>query len=233
MGNRLNIFLLIGQSNMAGRGGLSDVNELMHPQVFMFRRGRWLNAVEPLHSDKPEIAGIGLGMSFAVELIERTELTPIGLVPCAFGGSPLRRWMPKADLYENAVSISRKALENGNLAGILWHQGESDSGNYDDAVSYGERFQDMISSLRSELSAERVPVVAGGLGDFLRNHEDSGFFELVNQQLRDLERTLPGYGFVSADTLLDRGDLLHFSSVSLREFGLRYARRFLDLTKRK
>lgn len=233
MGNRLNIFLLIGQSNMAGRGGLSDVIELIHPQVFMFRGGCWVNAVEPLHSDKPEIAGIGQGMSFAVELIERTELTPIGLEPCAFGGTPLSRWMPMADLYENVVFIAQIAMENGELAGILWHQGESDSGNYDDAVSYGERFQDMICSLRLELSAERVPVLSGGLGDFLRNRENSDFFELMNQWLRDLESNVPGYGFVSADKLHDRGDFLHFSSVSLRELELRYARRFLDLTKRK
>jgi len=218
---------------MAGRGGLNDVSELMHPQVSMFRESGWTTAVEPLHTDKPENAGIGLGMSFAVELIERAELAPIGLVPCAFGGTPLSRWMPMADLYENAVSIARTAMENGDLKGILWHQGESDSGNYDDAVSYGERFQDMICSLRSELSADRVPVLAGGLGDFLRNRKDSEFYELVNQQLRDLESNLPGYVFVSADTLHDRGDFLHFSSASLRELGLRYARRFLDLNRRK
>ena len=218
---------------MAGRGRLSDVSELMHPQVSMFRKSGWTTAVEPLHTDKPEIAGIGLGMSFAVELIEKSELAAIGLVPCAFGGTPLSRWMPMADLYENAVSIAKRAMEKGDLTGILWHQGESDSGNYDDAASYGERFQEMICSLRAELSAERVPVLAGGLGDFLRNREDSEFFELVNQQLRDLESTLPGYGYVGADKLHDRGDFLHFSSASLRALGLRYARRFLDLSKRK
>lgn len=233
MAERLKIFLLIGQSNMAGRGGLNEISALMHPQVFMFRERLWTTAVEPLHTDKPEIAGIGLGMSFAVELVERAGLTPIGLVPCAFGGTPLSRWMPMADLYENAISIARKAMGNGDLTGILWHQGESDSDNYDDAASYGERFQDMICSLRSELSAERVPVLAGGLGDFLRNRKDSDFFELVNQQLRDLESNLPGYAFVSAAKLQDKGDFLHFSSVSLREFGLRYARQFLDLDKRK
>ena len=65
MPNGLNIFLLIGQSNMAGRGKLDDVSELVHPDLFMFRAGQWLPAAEPLHTDKPRIAGVGLGMSFA------------------------------------------------------------------------------------------------------------------------------------------------------------------------
>jgi hypothetical protein len=232
MRNRLNIFLLIGQSNMAGRGRLSEVPVLRHPQVSMFRKSRWITAEEPLHTDKPEIAGIGLGMSFAVELIEGTGFAPIGLVPCAVGGTPLSRWMPGADLYENAVSIAKSALGSGELKGILWHQGEGDSNSHDDAASYGERFQDMIRSLRSELFTEGVPVITGELGPFLRNHEGCDFFDLVNQQLRELERSLPGYACVSADKLHDNGDYLHFDASSLREFGSRYARHFLELTRR-
>lgn len=99
MTNKLNIFLLIGQSNMAGRGRLDEVPELAHPQVFMFREDRWRPAEEPLHTDKPKIAGIGLGMKFAIELVEGAGIAPVGLVPCAVGGTPLSRWMPGADLY--------------------------------------------------------------------------------------------------------------------------------------
>ena len=64
MDNQLSIFLLIGQSNMAGRGRLEEVSALQDPQIFMFRDGRWIVAEEPLHTDKPDIAGVGLGMSF-------------------------------------------------------------------------------------------------------------------------------------------------------------------------
>ena len=231
MKNKLNIFLLIGQSNMAGRGVLSEIPALRNPDVFMFRNDCWITAEEPLHTDKPEIAGIGLGMSFAVKLIEESDLAPIGLIPCAVGNTPLARWMPGADLYKSAVSVAKTALQNGDLKGILWHQGEGDSGNHDDAASYGKRFHYMIESLRSELSAENVPVIAGELGSFLQYNKGSEFFELVNQQLRGLEGSLHRYACVSAKKLCDNGDSLHFTSVSLREFGLRYAKEFLELTR--
>lgn len=232
MDNELNVFLLIGQSNMAGRGRLNEVPALLDPQVWMFRDGGWITAEEPLHTDRPEIAGVGLGMSFAVELIARDYLTPIGLVPCAMGGSPLSRWMPGADLYENAVALTQRALSRGTLRGILWHQGESDSDNVDDADTYGKRFQVMISSLRLQLATERVPVITGELGMFLQNSGGCRFFNVVNQQLRELEAHLPAYGCVSAKGLADQGDKLHFSAQSLREFGRRYANTYIEIASR-
>jgi hypothetical protein len=108
MTDELKVFLPIGQSNMAGRGRLDEVPELVSPQVFMFRAGRWLPAVEPLHTDKPQIAGVGLGMSFALELTEKAGIVPVGLVPCAVGGTPLSRWMPGADLYEKRRAGRRR-----------------------------------------------------------------------------------------------------------------------------
>lgn len=90
--------------------------------------------------------------------------------------------MPGADLYENTVSITRLALSKGVLSGILWHQGEADSGKPDDANSYGKRFQEMVASMRMDLSAEDVPVIAGELGTFLQDDDGCAFFAVVNQQ---------------------------------------------------
>lgn len=229
MNNKRNIFLLIGQSNMAGRGRLNEVPALREPQISMFRDGSWIIAEEPLHTDKPEISGIGLGMSFAVEVLSHNPETAIGLIPCAVGGTPLSRWMPGADLYENALSVARQALTTNTLSGILWHQGESDSNDPTDAERYGLRLNEMITRLRADLSAENVPVIAGELGPFLQNHDGFTLFPIVNKQLRQLENTLNGYGCVSADGLTDNGDNVHFNSESLREFGHRYAKKYLDL----
>jgi len=231
MDTERNIFLLIGQSNMAGRGRLNEVPVLRHPRVSMFRDGRWITAAEPLHTDKPEVAGVGLAMSFAVELIERIHLTAVGLVPCAVGGTPLSRWMPCADLYEHAVSVAQHALSKGTLRGILWHQGEHDSGNADDGNSYGARFQQMINALRLQLTAQNVPVITGELGPFLENRADCRFFNVVNQQLRELVGRLPAYDCASAEGLTDNGDRLHFNAESLREFGRRYANKYCNLSR--
>lgn len=220
----MEIFLLAGQSNMAGRGALGAVPPLSHPDIQMFRNGRWVPAQEPLHTDKPAIAGVGLGMSFALDLLTSRPGRTVGLLPCAVGGTPLCRWMPGADLYVNAVALAKAACASGTLKGILWHQGENDAHSREDAGSYGRRLSEMIVAMRAELGASTVPFIAGELGAFLK---DSGpscmFFDMINAQLRDMIHVVPRYGCASASGLTDMGDKLHFDSASLREFGRRYA----------
>lgn len=220
------VFLLMGQSNMSGRGRAAEVPELGHLDVLMWRDGRWTVAEEPLHTDKPERCGIGLGMSFAVQLVRTTGLAPIGLVPCAVGGSPLKRWMPGKDLYERAVKEAKAALEQGTLGGFLWHQGEHDSCIEEMADSYGERLAVMISGLRKKMDAAEAPFIAGELGPFLSEYSGAAYSDVVNRHLRELETRVTGYACASADGMTDNGDALHFDAKSLREFGIRYADAF-------
>jgi len=224
----LNIFLLMGQSNMSGRGKIAEVPELQHPDIYMWRDRQWIPAREPLHVDKPEIAGIGLGMSFAVEIANQ-GFAPVGLVPCAVGGSPLRRWMPGEDLYEAALAETRAALAYGTLAGFLWHQGEHDSCGEEMATTYGERLVAMIAQLRADLDAENVPFIAGGLGEFLGEFRATVHFKTVNRVLHELGSQVPNYTCVSSEGLKDVGDSLHFDAVSLHEFGKRYAQAFIEM----
>ena len=44
--------LLIGQSNMAGRGFLHEVTPLYNENIFMLRNGRWQMMSEPIHFDR-------------------------------------------------------------------------------------------------------------------------------------------------------------------------------------
>ena len=231
MDSELSIFMLIGQSNMAGRGVLDEVEVLHSPNIHMFRDGQWSLAEEPLHADKTDIAGVGLGMSFAIELLKESPTATIGLVPCAVGGTPLARWMPGADLYNNAIATTRQALSAGSLKGILWHQGEAESSEPDKANSYGDRFQKMITCMRGDLSAEDVPVITGEIGPFLEDYDGCEYFETVNSQLHQLCETVPHYGCASAAALSDNGDHIHFNSTSLREFGKRYAREYIRIAE--
>ena len=60
------LFLLVGQSNMAGRGKLDDAALTPHPRVLALNKeGNWVPAVDPLHFDKPRIVGVGPGRAFA------------------------------------------------------------------------------------------------------------------------------------------------------------------------
>src|SRR5205823_9265870 len=108
---------------------------------------------DPVHFDKPDIAGVGIGRSFAKALLQAAPSVSIGLIPAAFGGTSLDEWKPEGKLYADAVRRAREAMKSGRLRGILWHQGESDTDKEEGARSYRERFAVMIQQLRADLGA--------------------------------------------------------------------------------
>lgn len=207
---------------MAGRGLLHEVEPIRNKDILMFRSNSWVTAEEPLHTDKPEWAGIGLGMSFA-ETLQKKLHARIGLIPCAYGGTSLSEWQKGGSLYANAVASTLEALKNSTLKGVLWHQGECDSDTLETAESYKERFLPFMDSLLADIGAVNVPVVLGELGEFLAYSEECSYSTVINEQLADIVHLDRRFALVSAKGLTDRGDSLHFNSISLREFGIRYA----------
>ena len=228
MPENIDIFLLMGQSNMAGRGPMDELEPLDNENILMMRHGNWVKAVEPLHLDKP-VARCGLSMSFAQQLLNEGESELVGLVACAVGGTSLEEWRPDGYLYRRALFEADEAVKSGTIRGILWHQGESDSYEEKDAATYEGRFVEMMGSFRRKIENESVPVVVGELGAFLKAREDLAHFETINEALRRLPDSFPHTGFSSAGGLVDLGDDIHFDTKSLREFGRRYAAEYLEL----
>ncbi|MBI5772110.1 MAG: sialate O-acetylesterase [Verrucomicrobia bacterium] len=230
------LFLLLGQSNMAGRGTVTPQDQVPHPRVLMLNKaGEWVPAVDPLHFDK-SIAGVGLGRTFGLEIANATPDATIGLIPCAVGGSPIDSWKPgaldnatKTHPWDDAIRRAKLALQAGTLKGILWHQGESDS-KRDLAPAYAAKLADLIARLRTELAAPTAPFIAGQLGKFAESPWDE-FKVQVDQTLRDLPGKVPRTAFVSAEGLQHKGDKLHFDADSYREFGKRYAAAYLKLVR--
>ena len=219
------IMLLIGQSNMAGRGLPNEVDPIADGRIETFRDYQWKAAVEPLHNDK-KTAGVELSMSCASAYLEAFPQARVGLVPAAVGGTPLSRWMPGEDLYERALGIAQEALKRGKLKAILWHQGETDAQTLELAQSYGQRLAEMVSALRQALDATNVPFIVGGLGDFLADHPTCVHYGLVNDALQNLN--VDRCGFASAAGL-GEFDGIHFNSAALRLLGQRYATELLRL----
>jgi hypothetical protein len=224
--DQLQLFLLIGQSNMAGRGPMGPADREPIPGVLALdREMKWIPAVDPLHWDKPAIAGVGPGRTFAKELLQLNPAMKIGLIPAAFGGTSLDEWKPAGKLYENAVRRTREAMKSGKLRGILWHQGEADSRSEALAKSYDERFAAMIRQFRADLGAADVPVVVGELGEFFQ----APFAAVVNQQLALAPLSVLHCAFVSSAGLTPKSDHVHFDTPSQHEFGRRYALAFAGL----
>ena len=220
------VYMLIGQSNMAGRGKLTPADRLPSDGIVkMDAAGKWTPAVEPLHFDKP-VAGAGLAMSFA-RRVARPGVR-VALVPCAVGGTPLSRWMPGQDLYRTAVARTKTAMKSGTLRAILWHQGEGDCAD-GKCETYGARLETMVRALRAELGVgDDVPFIAGELGDFLSVRHPDSKHGVVNAGIRACATNVPNFRAVSARGLTANADNLHFNTASLREFGERYARAYLS-----
>jgi len=217
----LDVFLLLGQSNMAGRGALEAGDDAACTDVLILDRdGKWVCRGEPIHFDKPEIDGVGLGFTFAKLESARSGGRRIGLVPCAVGGTEIRLWMPGAPLYVEALRRARIALQAGTLRGILWHQGESDSDRESCAGTYAEHLRQVIEGLRRDLATPDVPFIAGELGYF--NYAKTPLAETINGQLHALAAQVPNVAIVSSDGLKDKGDQLHFDRASQKELGRRY-----------
>ena len=226
---KLRIYVSMGQSNMAGRGAVEKEDKTPHPRVLMFveTNGSWVPAVEPITKDDNKTHGVGPALAFAKAMAEKDSSVTIGLVATAEGGTPLKRWEKGADLYERAVHRAKLAMKDGVLAGVIWHQGESNTGAKDRSDNYGERLAKMINDLRSDLGAPDLPFVVGELGEFLvinrKKNPPLHRANEVNDALRNLPKHVRLTGFVSAHGLTDKGDELHFDSHSQREFGRRYA----------
>jgi hypothetical protein len=222
----LKLFLLIGQSNMAGRGAIEEQDKVPLARVWALNKElTWAPAVDPLHWDKPT-AGVGLGRTFGRVVAEKYPGAQIGLIPAAFGGTSLDQWTPGGELYTNALERARRALKDGKLTAILWHQGESEK-TPQDVATYTVRFRVMITQLRRELGAENLPLIVGELGEFRPENA------AMNAVLAKLPEQIPNCVFVSAAGLVDRGDKLHFDSASFREFGRRYAKAYLESVEKK
>ncbi len=221
------LFLLVGQSNMAGRAEIQPEDKVADPRVLSLDADDdWVPAVDPIHFDKP-IAGAGLARSFAFAYLADHPGVTVGLIPCACGGSPISAWQTGAFFkdtnshpYDDAIRRTKLALTRGTLKGILWHQGESDS-HPGLADGYHDALVELIARFRRDLNADDVPFILGQLGQFDGAPWGKETM-VVDAATRTVAKEVPLTGFVSSAALTSKPDHLHFNSASVHAFGRRY-----------
>lgn len=223
-------FLLIGQSNMAGRGLMHEAVPVNAENLLVLRNGRWQKMYRPVNCDRP-FSGVSLAESFA-EAYASDHPVQVGLIPCADGGTALHQWQEGSLLFDHAVCQARLAQRTSTIAGVLWHQGEADS-RPDRYPLYEERLTAILRAFRRELQLEDVPFLLGGLGDFLPLYGTGQLIHYphVNAALQRIAEKEEMTGFVPANDLSANEDNLHFSAAALHEFGLRYYERFKMLER--
>lgn len=240
------VYLLIGQSNMAGRGEMMEADKIPMEGVWLLdAEGNIVPATAPLnrYSTIRKKAGVqkySLGYSFALEMSKKSR-RDILLVVQARGGSGMRAWLQGAErkvfnkeegdeprlwgkeqpeYFTEAVRRTKQAMKYGKLKGILWHQGEADAGVQSSAV-YVERLCAFVSDLRNCLGvSEKVPFVCG---EVCRDYHRSGN---INPELNRAAVLIPHAFCVSSEGCPAKSDKVHFSREGCVIMGQRYAECF-------
>lgn len=221
----LDLFLFIGQSNMAGRGYITDnYKDNIKNTYLLTPNGDMEPARNPLNKystirKRLDLQGVGPAYSFAKAMTDKTG-RPLGLVVNARGGSSINSWMKgaKDNYYDEALSRIRQAMKFGTLKAIIWHQGESDS---NDPSTYMLKLQELIANLRKDLNDTKLPFIVGELAEWRM----SGTSEAFNKMLRTVPKHIPYSYCVSSKELvplINESDP-HFSADSQIILGRRYA----------
>ena len=229
-------FLIIGQSNMAGRGSLTDAEPLdtRGGHIKVLRNGRWQTAFRPINPDRI-FSGTCLAESFSQAYFDDHPDVDVGIIPCADGGTSIDQWAEGEILFDNAVNSAKLAMRTSHLVGILWHQGEGDCASVKHPLYY-DKLSAMMKALRSAIGKERLPVIVGGLGDFLAHCDHSATlvnYGFINEHLMRYAEENEFSAFASAEGLTANPDLLHFDHNSLRKFGRRYYEAFKTLESKE
>ena len=230
--------LMIGQSNMAGRGEFADVPKIKNQNCFMLRCGRWQIMREPVNPDRYMFldegkfhSGTSLAAAFADEYA-KCEDVKVGLIPCADGGTHLNAWMPGTILFDHAVMMTKLAMRTSTLSAIIWHQGEADAQHDEDVATYKERFITMISAMRKELGD--VPVIIGEISTkTIPKYKIGERAKKLNEVFAQIAEELPSCALASEEGLTMKPDGIHFDAPSLRIFGKRYYEKFCEIRKRE
>jgi hypothetical protein len=225
---------MIGQSNMAGRGDFGQVKPIRNPLCYMLRMGRWQPMCEPVNPDRAIFdgkfrSGISLAASFA-DSYARSNQRPVGLIPCADGGTKLEQWMPGQILYDHALMQAKLAMRTSRLVAILWHQGESDCQSDADVAAYKQRFIRIVTQLRQDLGMPELPVILGEIPQKIgESWKTQGRERQMNEILNQLAREVPRCAMATSENLTVKADGVHFDSASCREFGNRYFQAYLSV----
>ena len=226
-------FLMIGQSNMAGRGEMGVLPPIVNPRVLTLRPEGWEKAREPVNPDR-EFSGESMQLPFA-DAVERATGQDIGLIPCAEGGTLLKEWMPGSWLWERAAAQAERAMQDSRLSGILWIQGENDGYSLENAQSYAQRFLQMLDALIHRLNVSQdIPVLVAELCPFLDEfnalvspEKQVPYHREVARQLQSLPQLRGNIRSVSAQGLTGKPDRIHYDAPGLRELGKRFASVYL------
>ena len=235
--NEVSVFLLGGQSNMAGRAFNSTLSAPLfdpYPAVQI-----WQDDIQGFSNLRPGFGGelrpgdsgaAGNGSQFGPELtfgrsIDGVAPEEVFLIKYAEGGTSLAEdWAPEGsnnvdyDLFNNRVSDALAALANNNVGysieGMLWMQGERDTRFESFANAYAANLIAFIADMRDRYGAN-LRFVIGKLSPSF-----SGAVPVAQETVAVAD---PRNYIVNTDAFELLSDQIHYSTNGTIDLGIAFA----------
>ncbi|MEN9359158.1 MAG: hypothetical protein RL095_693 [Verrucomicrobiota bacterium] len=243
------VFICAGQSNMDGRAPAAALKgplaAFAKPQADVLirfssgglkrtlREDKELKPLAPGCSDNDKKFGPELG--FGRRIAEKFKGRKIVLVKVAEGGTNLHtQWNSKTQngLYSRLLTNVRdteaqiaKSGAKSELAGMIWMQGESDSGKTEGA--YEKNLADFIASVRKDLKSEKLPFVIGEVCS--ANPE----YSVIRAAQKAVAAKVPVCALASSEGLKTIDKHVHFDAAGQIELGKRFAEEISKLRNEK
>ena len=225
------LILVIGQSNMSGRGQPPFTIATSDLAVNYSNAGRWEHLADPYDDESPSgavdedvSAGGSMIPGIANSLLQTFDL-PIAFVPSAKGGSNLySQWSYRnpsnhydtTTLYGQSIT---KAQQVGGVELIIMHQGEADLSDGRTEANYEADFATMIGHYRQDLYSD-IPIFICQLGT-VGSGTDARATGIRNAQ-HDVDNGTSI--FMGATAMeLPRMDTWHYTTPALTVIGSRVA----------
>ena len=235
----LYLIALMGQSNMAGRGKLSELPPGFpsNPaKLWNFTNAyKWESAKEPIDSSLGQIdlvskdphPGVGPSLALADAFVSAHPSTSVGLIPCAKGQTSILDWrkqqttQPRSTLFGSCVNrIKTVSPANGTIRMVIFWEGGTDAKKQTDAVRWKDRFTTFVADLRAELGNPNLPFVLPIIE--LHDKRAYPYWKIVRAQQRSVD--IPGVIKIDTDGYERQKDGVHFTTKGQLAFGAQLAR---------
>ncbi len=223
----LPVFMLGGQSNMAGGGHSKNLPaELRGPNenVLIFDGKGW----KPLKAGGRFGPEVTFGAAMAKALGRK-----IGIVKFAVSGSHLVwDWNPagkaRNNVYAKALATVTQARKSRpiEIRGMLWMQGERDSLYPGAAKKYAANLDLLVKSVRKDYQSPNMTFVLGRVNPKPARYK---FVKIVRKAQQELK--LPRTAWVDCDKLARHRDGVHYNAAGQMALGKLFAEATLKLLK--
>jgi Carbohydrate esterase, sialic acid-specific acetylesterase len=233
----LYLIALMGQSNMEGRGELSELPAgfpTNPTKIWNFTNAYKLEpAKEPIDSPQGQVdvvsigrrGGVGPSLALADAFVSAHPSTSVGLIPCARGATKISEWLKtktddqRSTLYGSCMNrMKTVSPANGTIRAVTFWQGGSDAKKEEDALAWKDHFTAFVAELRADLGNPDLPIIMVMLGDpDEKVAKKYPYWQAVRAQQHAVN--IPGVTKIEANGYERKADGIHFTTKGQLAFG--------------